>query len=53
MKEWLVSYTYLETLEAPDSWTYDEVMKWAQIMRPADGYDDIKIFEAKRSNADD
>ena len=47
MKEWYVSYTYLDTMQVPDDWTYDDVMKWAESMRPADGYNDIEIFEVK------
>ena len=47
MKEWQVSYTYLEVFQVPDDWDYDEVMKWAKSNPPTDPYDynDVEIFK--------
>ena len=50
MKEWYVSYTYLDIMQVPDNWGYDEVMKWAISNRPADNYNDIEIFEVERND---
>ena len=47
MKEWQVSYTYLEVFQVPDDWDEDEVMKWAKSNPPIDPYDynDIEVFK--------
>ena len=45
MKEWYISYTYLDTIQVPDDWDYDKVMEWAISLRPADNYNDIEISE--------
>ena len=45
MKEWQVSYTYLEVFKVPDDWDEDEVLRWAISNRPADGYNDIEVFK--------
>lgn len=47
MKEWYVSYTYLDVMQVPDDWDYNKVMEWAIGARPADGYNDIEISEVK------
>ena len=45
MKEWYVSYTYLDIFQAPDDWDEDEVMKWAKSNPPTDPYDynDVEV----------
>ena len=48
MKEWYVTYTYLDVMQVPDDWDYDQVMERAIEMRPADGYNDIEISEAEQ-----
>ena len=50
MKEWHISYTYLDTIQVPDDWDYDKVMEWAIGLRPADGCDDIEIMEVKHND---
>lgn len=52
MKEWEVTYTYLDTFLVPDDWGYDEVMKWAKSNPPEDMYDynDIEIFNVSINN---
>ena len=53
MKEWNISFTYLDTIQVPDDWTYDDVMEWAKLMQLARGCNDIEIFEVERSITDD
>ena len=52
MKEWQISYTYLEVFQVPDDWDEDEVMKWAKSNPPVDPYDynDIEIFKINQSD---
>lgn len=47
MKEWQVSYTYLEVIQVPEDWGEDEVMKWAKSNPPIDpyNYNDIEVFK--------
>ena len=45
MKEWYVSYTYLDIIQVPDDWNRDKVMEWADSLRPADGYNDLEVSE--------